>query len=294
MQERQLHQPEVQAFLQKHFGSRAWQLTLPHGTGHETYYAQAGQQACFVKLGVQVARVQALGALGLTPPVLASGALQDGTTIIVQPYIQGRNPSRADYRQYLEQFAAAIHTLHHNPQVQRLLPPVPSQSYRAAGLRALDEILQRWEIYREQVAQLSGFIDASLARLASQVESFQGRGLVASHNDICNANWLLTPAGQLYLIDLESMVLDDPALDTGATLWWYYPPVLRPRFLKILGYANDEAFQTRMRVRMAMHCLSILLPRSHGFQHFDPAKFAGSLADFKASLGDQENPQGYT
>jgi len=293
MQARQHHQPEVQAFLQKHLGSRAWQLTLPHGSGHETYYAHAGEQAYFIKLGVQVARVQALGELGLTPPILASGALQDGTTIIVQPCIQGRNPSRADYRQHLEQFAAAIHTLHYSPQVQRLLPPVASQSCRAAGRRALDEIRGRWEIFHAQVPQVSGFIDEGLDSLAGQIESFQGRGLVASHNDICNANWLLTPGGQLYLIDLESMALDDPALDIGATLWWYYPPALRPRFLEILGYANDEAFQSRMQVRMTLHCLSILLPRRHGFQHFDPAEFAASLADFKASLAGQQNPQGY-
>ena len=46
--------------------------------------------------------------------------------------------------------------------------------------------------------------------------------------------------GELYLIDLESMSLDDPALDIGATLWWYYPPELRQRFLEIAGQASDE------------------------------------------------------
>jgi thiamine kinase-like enzyme len=76
-----------------------------------------------------------------------------------------------------------------------------------------------------------------------------------SHNDICNANWLLTPQGRLYLIDLELMSLDDPAVDIGATLWWYYPPELRRRFLEVVGYADDESFRIRMRVRMAMHCL---------------------------------------
>jgi thiamine kinase-like enzyme len=117
--------------------------------------------------------------------------------------------------------------------------------------------------------------------------------VVASHNDICNANWLISADGQLYLIDLEAMTLDDPALDIGATLWWYYPPPLRQRFLEIAGYANDEAFQLRMSVRMAMHCLHIILPREQSFDRFAPDNFEAALADFKALVAGRENPQGY-
>ena len=91
----------------------------------------------------------------------------------------------------------------------------------------------------------------------------------------------------------ESMTLDDPAVDIGATLWWYYPPVLRQRFLEIVGYANDESFQFRMRMRMAMHCLSITLPREQSFDQFDPTSFAQELTDFRAILADGENPEGY-
>ena len=98
---------------------------------------------------------------------------------------------------------------------------------------------------------------------------FQGTGLVASHNDICNANWLLSPDGALYLIDLEAMSLDDPAVDIGATLWWYYPPGLRGKFLVMAGYINDTSFERRMQVRMAMHCLNIILPREQSFDEFE-------------------------
>ena len=89
------------------------------------------------------------------------------------------------------------------------------------------------------------------------------------------------------------MSLDDPAVDIGATLWWYYPPGLRQRFLIISGHADDQAFENRMHVRMAMHCLSITLPREQSFDRFDPASFAGSLTDFRAILAGEENPQGY-
>jgi hypothetical protein len=87
------------------------------------------------------------------------------------------------------------------------------------------------------------------------------------------------------------MSLDDPALDIGATLWWYYPPAMWQRFLEIAGHANDESFQFRMHVRMAMHCLSITLPREGSFDQFDPASYAESLTDFRAILAGEENPE---
>jgi thiamine kinase-like enzyme len=302
MQDRQLHRQEVQAFLHEHLGGAGaggsdWDLTLPHGWGQETYFARCGAQACFIKLGARIPRYRAMAALGLTPEVIATGQLGDGTPVLVQAYVDGRTPTRADYRTRLEQFAAIIRTTHHSPQVRQALPGVTCNSYREIGLETLAHIRQRWQRYRPQVPQVAGFIDDSLAQLERQVEDFQGTGLVASHNDICNANWLLTPGGRLYLIDLDDMALEDPALDIGATLWWYYPPELRSRFLELCGYPDEEAFHqrmcARMRTRMAMHCLHILLPRQGSFDRFDPAAFPQALVDFRAALAGKENPQGY-
>ena len=225
--------------------------------------------------------------------MLACGYLEDGTSILVQPFIQSRTPTRKDFQNYLPQFADILHRTHHNPEIQAALPPAGSARYLDAGLAALEGIQRRWEKHRGQVPEAAKFVGQSLERLAQQIRQFEGAGLVASHNDICNANWLITPQGQLYLVDLELMALDDPALDTGAILWWYYPPCLRQRFLEIAGYANDEMFRLRMQVRMALHCLSITLPREHSFDPFDPATFAQELTDFRAILAGEENPQGY-
>jgi thiamine kinase-like enzyme len=293
MQDRQQHQQEVKAFLQKHFFTHQWDFELPKGSGNETYFAHGNERTYFVKLGVQITRYQAMASIGLTPQVLVSRYLEDGTPIVVQPYIPGRKPTRKDYRLHLEQVATSINRMHHSPIVKQVLPEVPSDLYSMCGLRSLTHIQHRWKHYREQAPEVADFVDESLAYLTQQAQRFLGTGLVASHNDICNANWLVLPDGQLYLIDLESMSLDDPALDIGATLWWYYPPELRQKFLEIAGYENDEPFQFRMHVRMAMHCLSITLPRERSFDQFDPTSFARSLTDFRAILAGGENPQGY-
>ena len=291
--QRQKHRPEVLAFLQKHFPGSHWDLSLPKGSGGETYFAHGDQTACFVKLGATTANYQVLSSIGLTPRVLAADRLNDGTSILVQAAIMGRTPSRKDFHLHLERIAAIIDTTHHSAELIRILPPIPSDLYRQIGLEALARLQQRWQGCKALVPAAAEFVNQSLAELNQQVQSFSGAGSAACHNDICNANWLLAADGQIYLIDLESMALEDPALDIGALLWWYYPPELRPRFLEIVGYAHDLAFQNRMRVRMAMHCLSILLPREHSFDRFDPEAFSRSHVDFKAVLAGQENPQAY-
>jgi thiamine kinase-like enzyme len=291
--DRQQHRQEVLSFLQSHFPAQSWEFSLPAGTGRETYVARSQAQSCFIKLSAPAIKYQAAASIGLTPDLLAVGSLADGTTILVQPFINGQKPTRRDYQTHLEQFAASIARLQSSPGIKQVLPEASSDLYMEQGLLALARIRQRWGLVKEKVPQVSGFIDESLEMLEQQVSRFQGAGLAVSHNDICNANWLIDPHGRLFLIDLDSMELDDPAVDIGATLWWYYPPELRQRFLKIVGHADDRAFENRMRVRMSMHCLSICLPRGQSFDRFDPSAFAARLADFRACLAGEENPQGY-
>ena len=287
------HRAEVSAFLQQRFGSRDWQLSLPRGTGNETYYAESGGRAYFIKVGARVARYQVMATLGLTPTVLAVGQLDEGATILVQPRINGRNPSRQDFQRHPERFANNIREMHHSTTLKQILSLRSSDSYKTIGLETLAAIQNRWMQYRPQVPAVAAFVDAQIETIKDQLQQLSGCGVVASHNDICNGNWLVAADEKVYLVDLEAMTLDDPALDLGALLWWYYPPEMRTDFLTIAGYRNDAQFRERMRIRMAIHCLHIILPRENSFDIFDADAFAEALEDFRAVVGGEENPQGY-
>ena len=291
---RQRHQPEVHAFLQKAFHTREWAFAQPRGTGHETYFAASGDRRCFIKLGADSERAAAMAAAGLAPPVWAAGALPDGTPILVQPWLPGRVPRPRDFQERLDAVAGVVRRLQQDAGVRSVLPPAPSEQYADVGLAALNQVRLRWEVWQAQVpVPTRSFVDRSLEQLAAEIGAFTGAGLVAAHNDICNANWLLTPDGDLYLLDLELMALEDPATDLGALLWWYYPPALRARFLALVEQPNDAAFHQRMRVRMALHCLAITLPRTSSWDAFDGLTYDAALTDFRAALAGDENPQGY-
>ncbi len=293
MPDRQEHQREVRRFLQKHLSIRDWNFSLPRGTGMETYFVQGNERSYFVKVGAPVERYLAMAEIGLTPPVLAFGQLESGASIMVQTFIAGQNPSRRDYWDQLENVAALIRKLHYDPRVKEALPPASSNLHKDAGLQTLNLLRQKWERYKAQVPTVTEFVDNSLDYLARQVNQFPGEGLVSSHNDICNVNWLFASDGKIYIVDLDSMSMNDPALDLGALLWWYYPPELRGRFLDIAGYRYDDEFKFRMQIRMAMHCLHITLPRQFSFDNFDPNEYEEWLTDFRAILAGKENPQGY-
>ena len=294
MQNRYQHRQEVAAFLQRHLSKQGWDITLPlSGRGHETYIAQSNGDSYFIKLGAHIARYQVMASLGLTPIVIASGYLEDGTSILVQRYIDGRHPCWQDFRHYLPKIAMIVNKMHQDWTLRDALPTSSSETYRDVGLAAVKRVQQKWETYRAQVPRVANEVDERLAQLHQEMRGFVGAGLVSSHNDICNGNWLIASDGKVYLVDLEAMSLDDPAHDMGALLWWYYPPESRQAFLEIAGYQYDEVFRNRMRARMALHCLDILLPRTGSFDRFDAASFAEGLTDFRAVVARRENPQGY-
>lgn len=294
MQTRGKHRQEVTAFLQEHCGNHRWGLSLPSsGSGHETYFAQGDAGQYFVKVGAHIPRYGVMAALDLTPAIVVSGYLGDSTSILVQHYVNGRNPSRRDFCDLLPRMAAVVNKMHHSPALKSTLPPAESETYRDVGLAAFRRVQYKWDVYRAQIPVVADYVDEALAHLKKEIQGFSGSGLVASHKDICSSNWLIALDGRIYLVDLEAMCLDDPAHDMGSLLWWYYPPELRQGFLERAGYQYDEAFKDRMRARMALHCLDILLPRSGSFDRFNPEMFGEELADFRAVSEGSENPQGY-
>lgn len=293
MDSRQAHRAEVLSYIRRAFPANEWTLSVPRGTGHETYFAHSGSGDLFIKLNSDAMRLSIAGQLGLTPPLLAEGRLSDGTVITVQPRIAGRTPTCADLQARLETVALAVFRLHNSEELKSALPPVASGDYRALALDALQRIRSRWGQFRENVLTEAPSVDRALDLIRERIEGFTGSGPVASHNDICNANWIFDADGRVYLVDMDAMSLEDPACDLGAILWWYYPPYMRDRFLKLAAPVPDPDLPARMRTRMAMHALSITLPREGSFDTFDPTTYQQSLTDFRALLRNEENPQGY-
>ena len=295
MQNRYRHEHEVVSFLQRSLTGSRWRIGPPRwGRGRETYVASGDRGSYFVKLGARPEPYLAMSACDLTPPILGSGTLTDGTTILIQPYLAARAPSWGDFALRLDEFANVVRKMQCDPRVHEAVAHATSPRHRDLAESAFGRLTARWLSNRDLLPrEATERVDNALAGLWGEIQEISGSGVVAAHNDICDANWLITAAGKIYLVDLDEMAMDDPAQDLGALLWWYYPPELRARFLKAVGWHADGRLARRMRVRMAMHCLSILLPREHSFDELDAAAFPRRLVDFESVLAGADNPRGY-
>ena len=288
------HLEAVQTYLRRNVSDQGWEFqSPPHGTGQESYLARCGDQAFFVKLGVNIERHLVMEDLGLSPPLVTAGTLFDGTSILVQEYVEGRMPTRQDFHDHLRTFASHLGVTHQSERLRKVLPKRRSVLYKDVGLEALEEVTRRWEQHKGEVPESVAYVDEKIRYLKEVTGQLEGGGLVCSHNDPCNGNCLLAVDGRIYLLDYESMALDDPAVDLGAILWWYYPLEMRMDFIEIAGYQDGDAFRERMRIRMAIHCLHILLPRPDSLDRFRIERFIDGLVDFRAVVEGKENPQGY-
>lgn len=291
MNKREEYKGAIENYLRNRFGDEGWTLELPRGSGRETYAAVGTGRKLFVKLGVEVERVQALAKAGISPEVVDIGELADGTIVLVQEWVDGRHPQRGDYRERLEDVAGLVGRMHRSPEVMGALSKAPSEDFAGAGLRAVADVRKRWEKHKGLVGSAGGFVDEGLEELEGRMRGFSGGGLVASHNDLSWDNWLFGDDGRIFVIDPDMMGPDDPALDVGITLWWYYAPELWGQLIECAGYEDVEEFRERMWARIALHCLRILLPRPGSFDRFDASDFWEASGDFRAALRREGNPQ---
>jgi thiamine kinase-like enzyme len=288
------HKNQVIVFLQKAVKNQQWLIEHPpYGRGQETYFARSAEDSFFIKLGADTRRYKIMSGMGIAPDVIATGLLEDGSSILVQQWVSGRMPSRQDFREQMHAFAHILLLTHQSENLKGVLPQFSSQDYKSAGVAMIAVVEKRWLKIKPHVLALSDEVDQKIQYLKDHVEQFTGSGLVASHNDVCNGNWLIAQDGRIYLLDYEMMALDDPAADLGAILWWYYPPEMRGDFIGMAGYEDNKEFRFRMRIRMAVHALNIILPRADSFDRFSSEMFGDALVDFRALVAGEENPQGY-
>ncbi len=87
-----------------------------------------------MKVDAPLERYQVMAEMGLTPPLLACGQLESGSSIIVQPLIPGHNPSKREYGGQLEKVAALIHKMHHDARLTGAEP----KGINSEGLKRRD------------------------------------------------------------------------------------------------------------------------------------------------------------
>lgn len=90
-------------------------------------------------------------------------------------------------------------------------------------------------------------VGAGVGRLGASRVVNAARGLVPSHTDPNNSNFLVT-VNTVYLIDWDGVALSDPMRDPGLILWWYVPEDRWPEAFAHLGIPESDPQRDLSRV----------------------------------------------
>jgi aminoglycoside phosphotransferase (APT) family kinase protein len=225
---------ELRRLLRELIGGGDWRLrsmTLGRGDRDKVIAERDGQRY-FVKLmwPPGAAATRAAAEVGLAPPVIATGRLVDSRAVVVQQFVTGSSGAEPRVREWMLSHASDLAdlfaSLARRADLSASLPTRQSESPRERA----EVRLRDMQVVANEV-QSSGWAELDRAekmlrrmRVLSDALPDVPHPLVPVHGDPQWANWLLTTAGQLYLVDWDHARLDDPVTDPARLAWWLYEP----------------------------------------------------------------------
>lgn len=275
----------IQGILAEIFPGQAWQLRRPtEGFAGTSYIASGAGRELFIKLDADVELVHRVSDLGVAPPFVAGGTYQ-GRTYVIQEYLPGTHPDRNWFPQHLPDLAALFSLYHNDAVLKTLLSKGGLPSYR----QHIDSLLAHLDVWLAGLVQSpqKATLARLLAKLKEQALDLEATGLVPTHADPNNNNFLLVGA-RIYLLDWDNAFLSDPLKDIGPMLWWYVPQEQWPGFLSLCSIKADEQATRKVYWWAARQSGMVALwIAREGYPDFaEPF-----VTDFAAALNQRPNPR---
>jgi spectinomycin phosphotransferase len=226
----------------------------------------------------------------IAPIATTSGELStrlDGFAIILSPFVEGRNGFEVELtdRQRIEIGAALkrIHTLAVPDQLRRRIPRESYGPHWRDQVRTFQARAEDGAYAEPAAAALAALlrakrpiIDALVLRAEQLADQLQSRELeyVLCHADIHGGNVLIDPAGRLYIVDWDTLILAPKERDLmfiGAGIDDIWPGA-REHALFYQGYGSTEIDMTalayyryeRIVEDIAIYCEQLLLTDEGG------------------------------
>lgn len=277
---------QLEAILAQHVPGQHWRITRPlAGVQKEAYIAQNEQYKLFVKFDAATPAWTRLAAIGVTPPVIATGT-HAGRPYLIQVFVEGVQPDRVWLTRHIPAIARLIRRYHSDQPLAELLSVPHAQSYA-------DHIHQEVATLEQAIARPSGdsfktdHFRQVFARFREQSSRLQPVPLVPTHADPSPVNLLVTRHG-LTMLDWDEVLLSDPMRDIGLIVWWYLPASTWPAFFAMYGAPIDRDRLFWWVAKRSLE-LALWLDARHAD---DPAQ--AFLDDFYRAVAHQHNPQVFT
>jgi thiamine kinase-like enzyme len=223
-----------------------WEIVPAGGATGEAFYAQFNEQKLFLKRNSSPF-LAVLSAEGLVPKLIWTKRLETGDVITAQQWLNGRELKPNEMND--EKVAKLLRKIHRSEPLKGMLSklgkqPLMPETYLKMVQGGLDNELMQIPSVKK-----------SVEFLAREVQHLNCDKFVVCHGDVNHNNWLLGENNQLYLIDWDSAMIGDPAIDLGLLLYWYIPEEKWKDWLKIYGVDDSDDLKLRMKWYVLAHTL---------------------------------------
>lgn len=222
-----------------------WSLYPIHGDTGKSYMGINASEKVFIKINSSPF-LAALSREGISPRLVWTKRTGDGDILTAQEWLDGTllNPIEVGNR------LDVVRTLQHLHQSNSL----KNMLYRVGGkeLYAFDFLSNYAENLPTELKN-----NKYLRRVFRYLEDHIPNAveLRACHGDPTHNNWLLSESGRLYLVDWDSTMLADPAIDLATILGRYVPLHDWSHWLASYGLPNDQESYERIYWYSGMNIL---------------------------------------
>ncbi|KUP06721.1 phosphotransferase [Bacillus coahuilensis m2-6] len=222
----------------EHLFDKEWTITPAGGATGEAYFAQREEQKLFLKRNSSPF-LAVLSAEGIVPKLIWTKRLENGDVITAQSWMSGRELSARDMNDI--SVAKLLHKIHSTKPLLTMLERLGVKPFQPEEMLIQVETGLDTDLTRRLV------VEQSIQFLQETIGDIYTANYVVCHGDLNHNNWLLSDDGDLYLIDWDSSMIGDPAIDLGLILYWYIPREDWGMWLSQYGVELSNSLKIRMK-----------------------------------------------
>jgi thiamine kinase-like enzyme len=191
-----------------------WHLRPIKGDTGKAYIGLKDNDKVFIKRNT-TPMLAALSKEGITPKLVWTKRTGNGDTLSAQEWLDGRVLDPEEIGQRNDVIDVLYH-LHHSKTLSKMLSKIGGQ------VMTPKRMLLDYEDNLPKAVIQNRFIAIVYRYLRENIPEFNEQKATVVHGDVNYRNWLVCQ-NYLYLVDWDSIMFADPAMDIGTILGHYVP-----------------------------------------------------------------------
>ncbi|MFV0557278.1 MAG: phosphotransferase [Enterococcus sp.] len=211
-----------------------WKLRPLKGDTGKAYVGlptQGTKEKVFIKRNT-TPMLAALSKEGITPKLIWTKRTSTGDTLTAQEWLEGRLLGAEEIGQRND-VMDVLYQLHHSQSLKQMLIRIGGQVVTPKMM------LEQYHQALPEALLGNEFLNLVLQYLESHIPTFSEANQVVVHGDVNCRNWLVCQ-NYLYLVDWDSIMFADAAVDLGNILGHYLPISTWEHWLISYGLQPDS------------------------------------------------------